>query len=99
LPSVLKDGQFEHIYLRPTNGRADDQVRRNHSAQYSAHPNFSFAVSRAQAPERYGDITTKSSACRINTGKPHARFERGLLIAALCTGIEPTSLTEITTHL
>jgi len=49
----LKDGQFEYIYLRPTNGRADDQVRRNHSVQYSSHPNFSFAVSRAQAPEKY----------------------------------------------
>ena len=49
----MKDGQFEYIYLRPTNGRADDQVRRNHSVQYSAHPNFSFAVSRAQAPEKY----------------------------------------------
>jgi len=49
----MKDGQFEYIYLRPTNGRADDQVRRNHSTQYSAHPNFSFAVSRAQAPEKY----------------------------------------------
>jgi hypothetical protein len=49
----MKDGQFEYIYLRPTNGRADEQVRRNHSTQYSAHPNFSFAVSRAQAPEKY----------------------------------------------
>jgi hypothetical protein len=49
----IKDGQFEYIYLRPTNGRADDQVRRNHSVQYSAHPNFSFAESRAQAPEKY----------------------------------------------
>jgi hypothetical protein len=49
----MKDGQFEYIYLRPTNGRADDQVRRNHSTQYSAHPNFGFAVSRAQAPEKY----------------------------------------------
>src|SRR5215469_12683160 len=49
----MKDGQFEYIYLRPTNGRADDQVRRNHSVQYSAHPNFSFAVARAQAPEKY----------------------------------------------
>ena len=27
----LQNGQFEYIYLRPTNGRADDQVRRNHS--------------------------------------------------------------------
>jgi hypothetical protein len=49
----VKDGQFEYIYLRPTNGRADDQVRRNHSTQYSAHPNFGFAVSRAQAAEKY----------------------------------------------
>jgi hypothetical protein len=49
----LQNGQFEYIYLRPTNGRADDQVRRNHSTQYSAHPDFSFAVARQQAPEKY----------------------------------------------
>src|SRR5467141_342621 len=49
----LQNGQFEYIYLRPTNGRADDQVRRNHSTQYSAHPHFSFAASRQQAPEKY----------------------------------------------
>jgi len=49
----LQNGQFEYIYLRPTNGRAEDQVRRNHSTQYSAYPNFSFAVSRQQAPEKY----------------------------------------------
>ena len=49
----LQNGQFEYVYLRPTNGRADDQVRRNHSTQYSSHPNFSFAVSRQQAPEKY----------------------------------------------
>ena len=49
----LQNGQFEYIYLRPTNGRADDQVRRNHSTQYGAHPNFSFAVARQEAPEKY----------------------------------------------
>lgn len=49
----MKDGQFEYIYLRPTNGRADDQIRRNHSTQYGAHPNFGFAVSRERAPEKY----------------------------------------------
>jgi hypothetical protein len=47
------DGSYEYIYLRPTNGRADDQVRRNHSTQYSAHPDFSFAESRKVAPEKY----------------------------------------------
>lgn len=47
------DGAYEYIYLRPTNGRADDQVRRNHSTQYSSHPSFDFAKSRQEAPERY----------------------------------------------
>jgi len=44
------DGSYEYIYLRPTNGWADDQVRRNHSTQYSSHPDFSFARSRQEAP-------------------------------------------------
>ena len=47
------DERYEYIYLRPTNGRADDQVRRNHSTQYSAHPDFDFARSRKEAPEKY----------------------------------------------
>jgi len=47
------DGSYEYIYLRPTNGRADDQVRRNHSTQYSSYPDFDFARSRQEAPEKY----------------------------------------------
>ena len=47
------NGAYEYIYLRPTNGRADDQVRRNHSTQYSSHPDFDFAKSRQVAPEKY----------------------------------------------
>jgi hypothetical protein len=47
------DGRYEYIYLRPTNGRADDQVRRNHSTQYSSFPDFDFARSRKEAPEKY----------------------------------------------
>ncbi len=50
---VQNDGRYEYIYLRPTNGRADDQVRRNHSTQYSSHPDFDFARSRREAPEKY----------------------------------------------
>jgi hypothetical protein len=49
----LHNDQFEYIYLRPTNGRADDQVRRNHSTQYSSYPSFDFSVSRREAPEKY----------------------------------------------
>lgn len=47
------DGRYEYIYLRPTNGRAEDQVRRNHSTQYSSHPDFDFARLRREAPEKY----------------------------------------------
>jgi hypothetical protein len=45
--------RFEYIYLRPDNGRVNDQVRRNHATQYSAHPDFPFARMRKEFPERY----------------------------------------------
>jgi len=45
--------RFESIYIRPTNGRADDQVRRNHSIQYFAFPDYKFDRLRNEAPERY----------------------------------------------
>jgi hypothetical protein len=45
--------RFEYVYLRPENGRADDQVRRNHATQYASHPDFSFARMRKEFPERY----------------------------------------------
>lgn len=50
---IHADGRYEYIYLRPTNGRADDQVRRNHSTQYSSYPDFDYARSRQEAPEKY----------------------------------------------
>ena len=50
---LQSDGSYEYIYLRPTNGRADDQVRRNHSTQYSSYPGFDFARSRLEAPGKY----------------------------------------------
>lgn len=50
---IQPDGRYEYIYLRPTNGRADDQVRRNHSTQYSSHPDFDFARLRQESPEKY----------------------------------------------
>jgi hypothetical protein len=45
--------RFEQIYLRPTNGRADDQERRNHSVQYTSHPDWPFFRMRKEFPERY----------------------------------------------
>lgn len=45
--------KYESIYIRPTNARADDQVRRNHSIQYYAYPDFKFDRLRKESPERY----------------------------------------------
>lgn len=44
---------YDAFYLRPTNGRAIDQVRRNHSAQYIAHPAWPWERLRRESPERY----------------------------------------------
>jgi len=49
----VQGNRYEYIYLRPTNGRADDQVRRNHSTQYGAHPDFGFGQMRKESPEKY----------------------------------------------
>lgn len=45
--------KFECFYLRPTNGRADDQVRRNHSVQYVSFPDFPWPRLRKETPEKY----------------------------------------------
>lgn len=49
-PDVSK---FECFYLRPANGRADDQVRRNHSVQYVSFPDFPWQRLRKETPEKY----------------------------------------------
>lgn len=47
------NSKFECMYIRPTNGRADDQVRRNHSIQYFSYPDFKFDRLRKESPEKY----------------------------------------------
>jgi hypothetical protein len=49
----VQGNRYEYIYLRPTNGRADDQVRRNHSTQYAAQPDYDFDRLRKESPEKY----------------------------------------------
>lgn len=51
--------QYEVIYIRPTNGRANDQVRRNHSTQYASHPEYPWHRLRKENPgvyESYADM-------------------------------------------
>lgn len=48
-----QNSKFESIYIRPDNGRSDDQIRRNHSVQYYAYPDFKFDRLRKESPEKY----------------------------------------------
>jgi hypothetical protein len=54
------NSRFESFYVRPTNGRADDQLRRNRATQYFSFPDFKFDRLRQEAPgkyESYADMT------------------------------------------
>jgi hypothetical protein len=51
--------KYECIYLRPTNGRADDMLRRNHSTQYTSEPEWGWERLRKESPgvyESYVDL-------------------------------------------
>jgi hypothetical protein len=51
--------KFDAIYFRPSNGRADDQLRRNHTIQYFSYPGNTFGRLRKEANglyETYADI-------------------------------------------
>jgi len=51
---VSDDGaKYECFYIRPTNGRADDQLRRNHSMQYISFPEYGWQRLRTEAPGQY----------------------------------------------
>jgi hypothetical protein len=45
--------KYECVYIRPTNGRADDQLRRNHSTQYSSFPDYEWLRLRTESPGKY----------------------------------------------
>ena len=49
--------QFECFYLRPTNGRAEDQLRRNHATQYISHPDYPWFKLREENPGVYESYT------------------------------------------
>lgn len=51
--------RYECLYIRPTNGRADDQLRRNHSTQYISMPDYPWSRLRKESPgvyESYVDL-------------------------------------------
>ena len=47
------NSKFECFYIRPTNGRAEDQLRRNHSIQYISFPDHPWHKLRKETPGKY----------------------------------------------
>ena len=67
---VQTEAQFEIIYLRPTNSHADDQLRKNHTTQYSSEPDWPWDRLRKESPGVY------ESWVDMETGKwTHMRVE------------------------
>ena len=68
----------ENIYLRPTNGRAEDQLRRNHAVQYVSKPDFPWQRLRKEAPgvyESYVDLEEGAwTKMRIESAGTKARL-------------------------
>jgi hypothetical protein len=51
---VSPDGsRSEDVYLRPSNGRAEDQLRRNHAVQYQSIPGYGWKRLRDETPGQY----------------------------------------------
>src|SRR5881296_1652722 len=44
---------YDAFYLRPTNGRAEDQERRNHATQYISYPDWTWSRLRQETPSKY----------------------------------------------
>ncbi|HEY3948991.1 hypothetical protein [Phenylobacterium sp.] len=72
---------YEVIYIRPTNGRADDQLRRNHAIQYSSEPEYPWQRLRSESPgayEAYADMAPGDwIRCRIVVTGAKARLFLG----------------------
>jgi hypothetical protein len=69
---------YDAFYLRPTNGRADDQLRRNHATQYVSHPAWPWARLRQETPgvyESYVDVVPDAwTPIRIEVRGDRARL-------------------------
>lgn len=70
--------RYAAFYLRPTNGRANDQLRRNHSTQYISEPEYPWHRLRKEQPgvyESYVDLAPGAwTPIRIEVNKGVARL-------------------------
>ena len=49
----LDASKYDYVYIRPTNGRADDQERLNRSMQYASFPDNEWSKLRTESPGKY----------------------------------------------
>lgn len=94
----LHDGAYDLFNLRPTNGRAEDQERRNHATQYSSLPNWPWFRLRKEAPSRYeSDVdllpdvwTTIRIEVRGNRARlyVHGEGQPTLIVSDLKSGVQ-----------
>ncbi len=72
------NSRFEGLYIRPTNGRCENQIRRNASTQYFSYPDFKYDRFRREAPgkyESYADMGLDEwIVIRIEVRGEHARL-------------------------
>jgi hypothetical protein len=70
--------RYAAFYLRPTNGRAQDQLRRNHTTQYISHPDYPWFRLRREQPgvyESYVDLDPGAwTSIRIEVRQGKARL-------------------------
>ena len=45
--------EYESFYLRPSNGRIDNPIKKGHATQYISYPKYEFDTFRKIAPEKY----------------------------------------------
>jgi len=71
-------GKYENIYIRATNGRAEEQIRRNHTLQYESIPDFPWFRLRKESPGEYESYTDLEAGAwtriRIVVSGPKARL-------------------------
>jgi hypothetical protein len=70
--------KYECIYLRPMNGRAKNQIQRNHSTQYVSYPDFPWELLRKSQPGKYESyvdlVSDKWTQVKIEVSGTKARL-------------------------
>jgi hypothetical protein len=94
----LHDGAYDLFCLRLTNGRAENQERRNHATQYASHPDWPWFRLRKETPSRYesyvdllpNEWTTIRIGVRGNRARlyVHGQEQPTLIVNDLKSGVQ-----------